>query len=87
MSSGSAHYTNHYASYRMNPNNFKGSERDFVENHNNSIPSRLNVLNSSSSLNVLTESGSSITSPTTSGAYMSHSYYGNCGSVISSCVG
>ena len=85
MSYGST-YTNYYASYRMNPNNFEGSDKAFVEKHNANI-SNINQVDESSLNLSRTECGSPNSSVTSSGAYITHSYYGNCGHIISSCVG
>ena len=86
MSSGSAHYTNYYASYRMNPNNFEGSNRAYVEKHNANIMN-ISVTEPSSPILSRTDSGSPNLTATSSGAYITHSYYGNCGHIITSCVG
>ena len=86
MSSGSTHYTNYYASYRMNPNNFEGSDRSYVEKHNANI---VNIRATESYGPILTRTDSSNpnTNVTSSGVYITHSYYGNCGHIITSCVG
>jgi len=86
MSYGTANYTNYYASYRMNPNNFEGSDKSFVEKHNANI-SNINQTKSSNHIQSMTDCGSPNVSVTSSGAYITHSYYGNCGHVISTCVG
>ena len=96
--SGSTHYVNYYASYRMNPNNFEGSSKSFVEKHNANIPPSITGSNSNSNsnsysnsnsglYNIYVESGSPTNSATSSGVYITHSYFGNCGNVITTCVG
>lgn len=82
-------FINHYASYRFNPENFSGANREFAERHNSNIPN-IRVPQSQSSNNSYfgaIESGSPNTSATSSGSYMSHSYFGNCGKAITTCVG
>jgi hypothetical protein len=86
MSSGSTHYTNYYASYHINPNNFEGSEKAYVEKHNANIVN-VKVPESSTPILTRTDSGSPNTTVTSSGAYITHSYYGNCGHIITSCIG
>jgi hypothetical protein len=86
MSSGSAHYTNFYASYRMNPNNFEGSDKNYVEKHNAKIMN-IKVSESTNPIFTSTNYNNSHTFVTSSGIYMTHSYYGNNGNIITSCIG
>ena len=68
-----------------------------VEKHNANIEniklpesnsySRSSSTSSSNSFVGNTESGSPNVSATSSGAYITHSYFGNCGNVITTCIG
>lgn len=86
MASGSTHYTNYYASYRMNPNNFEGSERTYVEKHNANIDNN-RPTKSDCPILTRTDSSNPNMNVTSSGVYIEHSYYGNRGRIITSCVG
>lgn len=81
--SASSNYTNYYLNYRMNPNNFTGSNRTFVENHNANLSRSTSTDSNSFSEPIQLGSPSS----SSSGPYMVHSYYGNCGHLVTSCVG
>jgi hypothetical protein len=81
--------TNYYASYRLNPENLSGSDRAFAERHNANI-SNIKISDSRSkscSYSDYAESGSPNSSATSSGSYITHSYYGNSGHVITTCIG
>lgn len=73
---------NPYASYRLNPDNFTGQNRIFAEKHNSNI----NNNSRNSSKQSYSDNQHYSGTITSSGVYMTHSYYGNGGSVIRSCV-
>jgi hypothetical protein len=83
MSYNHTAYTNYLSTYRFNPNNFNGSDKEYVLKHNSNISNR--TKQSSCSSFCKTESNNNFT--TNSSAYISHSYYGNSGNIISSCIG
>jgi|SaaInlStandDraft_7_1057024.scaffolds.fasta_scaffold674673_1 hypothetical protein len=80
MSFSYHNYNNPYISQRINPNNVEGSNKTFVEKHNATI-------SNNSSRHSRTDSQDCSETIYSSGVYMTHSYFGNLGSIIRSCVG
>ena len=76
-------YSNYYATYHMNPTNFDGSDRAFVDKHNANISK--NKSPNYSGLTGYVESKSTFSA--TSECYIQHSYFGNNNSVIRTCIG